>query len=281
VAALSYGFTIVIGRHLAEDGFHAATVLGVRFSSAGVLLLLLLVALRRPLRPPPGERVRVMLLGMLGYAVESSFFFMALERGSASAVALLFYAYPAIVALLGLAMGRRIGARIGGAIALSAAGTALVVAAGGDVHVSGPGVALALSSAASFAVYLIVSHRVAPRTDALTTATWVALGAGLSFVTAGVVTGAFQAIDGHLPLMLANGVATASAFSFMFAGLQRLGPAPTAVVMTLEALFAIVLAGLFLGESLGPLQLLGGAAILGATILIAVSGSDPHRTVQV
>jgi drug/metabolite transporter (DMT)-like permease len=65
----------------------------------------------------------------------------------------------------------------------------------------------------------------------------------------------------------------------MFAGLRRLGPAPTAVVMTLEALFAIVLSGLFLGESLGPLQIVGGVAILAATVLIGLSQETPAEAV--
>lgn len=270
-SAFSYGITIVIGRRLAEYGFHAPTALGIRFGTAGVLLLGLLIVLRRPLLPPAGERVRVVLLGFIGYAVESTFFYMGLERGSASAVALLFYAYPAIVAVLGLTMGKAIGRRVGAAIALSAAGTALVVAAGGDVHISATGAVCALASAGTFAVYLVVSHRVAPRTDAPTMATWVALGAAISFLARALVGGGLQPVDGHLPLLLGNGLATASAFFFMFAGLRRLGPTPTAVVMTLEALFAIVLAGIFLDEALGPLQVVGGAAVLAATVIIALA----------
>jgi drug/metabolite transporter (DMT)-like permease len=244
-----------------------------------VLLLALLLVLRRPLLPPTGERLRVVLLGVIGYAVESTFFYMGLERGSASAVALLFYAYPAIVALVGMVMGKPIGGRVGAAIALSAAGTALVVAAGGDVHISTAGAVCALASAASFAVYLIVSHRVAPRTDAPTMAAWVALGAASSFLMRALAGGGLQPVDGHLDLLLGNGLATASAFFFMFAGLRRLGPTPTAVVMTLEALFAIVLAGIFLDETLGPLQLVGGAAVLAATIIIALAQETPVEDV--
>jgi drug/metabolite transporter (DMT)-like permease len=226
---------------------------------------------RRPLLPPPGERIRVLLLGVIGYAVESGFFFMALERGSASAVALIFYAYPSLVAVIAMFMGRPIGRRTVGAIALSAAGTALVVAAGGDVHISSTGVALALASAGSFAVYLIVSHHVTPRTEPQIAAAWVAIGAAVSFLLRVLFEGGLQPLGDHLPLMLVNGAATASAFALMFAGLRRLGPAPTAIVLTLEALFAIVLAGIFLGEALGPLQIVGGLAILAATVLIGAS----------
>ncbi|MBV9255827.1 MAG: DMT family transporter, partial [Actinobacteria bacterium] len=65
--------------------------------------------------------------------------------------------------------------------------------------------------------------------------------------------------------------ATASAFTFMFAGLRRIGPSRTSVIMTLEALCAVVLAAIFLGEELRPLQLVGGAGILAATVLIGTS----------
>jgi drug/metabolite transporter (DMT)-like permease len=61
----------------------------------------------------------------------------------------------------------------------------------------------------------------------------------------------------------------------MFAGLRRIGPRRTAIVMTLEAVFAIVLAALFLGEGIGPLQLAGGTAILAATILTGLERDTP------
>jgi drug/metabolite transporter (DMT)-like permease len=75
--------------------------------------------------------------------------------------------------------------------------------------------------------------------------------------------------------MLLNGLATAAAFSLMFAALRRLGPSPTAVVMTLEAVSAIVLAAVFLDETLTALQLIGGVAILAATLLVGLTHEAP------
>lgn len=249
-------------------------MLGIRFTSAAALVLVLLAVLRRPLLPVPGERVRAFLLGCIGYAVESSLFFAGLQRGTAAAVTLLFYAYPSVVTLIELAMGRRPHPRLLGAIALSAAGTGLVVAAGAEVTITTAGAVFALLSAGSFAVYLLISHRVIERTDGLTTGAWVALGAGLAQLARAVTTGDLQPVDGHWPEMLLNGVATAAAFGLMFAALRRIGPSPTAVVMTLEAVSAIVLAAIFLDETLRPLQLVGGAAILVATLLVGLT-RDP------
>jgi drug/metabolite transporter (DMT)-like permease len=262
--ALAYAITVVIGRDLAQEGFGAPTVLGIRFSVAGLIVLAVLALLRRSLLPAPGERVAAFLLGAVGYMVESTFFYMGLERGSAGAVALLFYAYPAMVGLTEIATGRRPPSRLLlGALALSAAGTVLVVAAGEDVTITAAGAAFSLLAAACFAVYLMVSHTVMRRTDSLTTAGWVAAGAGLSLL-ARAAPG-----DDLLP-MLANGGATAVAFTCMFAALRRLGPGPTAIVLTLEAVFAVVLAGIFLDEALRSLQLVGGVAILAATAIVAL-----------
>ena len=247
-------------------------MLGVRFGVAGMSLIVVLLALRRPVLPVPGERLRAILLGAIGYAVESTLFFSGLERGTAAAVALLFYAYPAIVTLIEALLKRKAPSpRALAALGLAAAGTALVVGGGGSVTISSTGIAFALGSAATFAVYMLTSHAVMSRTDSLTQAAWVALGASASFIARGAVTGALVQPGSHWPSMILNGLATAAAFTFMFAGLRRIGPTRTSVVMTLEALFAVVLAAIFLGEGMRPLQLVGGAGILAATILIGLS----------
>jgi drug/metabolite transporter (DMT)-like permease len=230
--------------------------------------------MRRPLLPVRGERLGAFLLGFIGYAIESTLFFNGLQRGTAAAVTLLFYAYPSVVALIELARGRKPHPAVVAAIALSAVGTAVVVGAGEEVSISTAGVLFSLGAAGSFALYLLVSHRVIVKTDGLTTGAWVALGAGLAHFTRAVVLSDLQSPGTHFPVMMLNGVATAAAFSLMFAALRRLGPSPTAVVMTLEAISAIVLSAIFLDETLGALQLVGGGAILAATIIVGLS-KDP------
>ena len=87
--AVSYGVTVMVGRRLAVAGLGPATVLGTRFGSAGLFLLLLLLLLGRPLLPARGERLAAFGLGAVLYAGEAACFFLGLERGTASAVALL------------------------------------------------------------------------------------------------------------------------------------------------------------------------------------------------
>jgi drug/metabolite transporter (DMT)-like permease len=266
--ACSFGVTVTIGRSLATAGLGATTVLGMRFTGAALPLVAWDVLARRG-RARPGERLRSLALGVL-YALESTLFFFALEHGTAAAVALLFYSYPAIVTLVEGAMGTtRIGRPVVTALCLSAAGTATIVLAGANIGITGAGVAFALCSASTFALYLLLSDRFLVRSDAVAKAGWVALGCGLSHFARGIVSGSLHDPAGHWPALLGNGLATASAFAFMFAGLRLLGPARTSVVLTLEAFAAIVLAAVFLGESIGAVQLVGGVAILAGAVLVA------------
>jgi drug/metabolite transporter (DMT)-like permease len=216
-----------------------------------------------------------LLLGAIGYAVESSLFYSALQRGTAAAVALLFYVYPALVTVAELVAGKlRPSPRLLGALGLSIAGSALIVIAGEDVAISPAGILFALGSALSFTIYLLVSGRAVVRTDPMVNGAWVALGAAASLATQGVLTGGLRNPGSDTWLMLVNGVATASAFAFLFAALGRLGASRTAVVMTLEALSSVVLAALLLGETIGGIQLVGGAAVLAATVLISRTKAD-------
>lgn len=229
----------------------------------------MLAARRQPLLPPRGERLVCVLLGAVGYMVESTFFFSGLERGTAAAVALIFYAYPSIVVLAGKLLGRETPPNALVAVCLSVGGTGIVVAAGSDVAISRAGILFSIASALTFTVYMLASDRFVVRTPAMTTAAWVATGAGMSFLLQGAVTSTLVAPgDAALPLA-ANGLATAVAFTCLYAALPRIGPTRTAVIMTLEAVFAIILAVVFLDETLRPLQLVGGAAVLAGAVLIA------------
>lgn len=272
VAAVSYGITIVCNRELATRGFGPSASLSVRFGVAALVTFAVLLVVRRPVLPAPGERWRPLLLGVIGYAVESALFYSALEEGTAAAVALLFYAYPAIVAVIEVALRiLRPSPRLFAALALSVTGTALIVGAGEEVTISTEGVVFALAAALSFSAYLLVSSRAIRRTDSLTSGAWVAAGAALSLTVHGLATSSLRAPGESWWLMLINGLATASAFCLLFAALKRMGASQTAIVMTMEAFSAVVLGALLLDETLGLLQAVGGMAILGATVMIAVA----------
>jgi drug/metabolite transporter (DMT)-like permease len=75
-------------------------------------------------------------------------------------------------------------------------------------------------------------------------------------------------------------VFTAAAFALIFAALERIGAARTAVVMTLEAVTAVILGGVVLGERIQAPQVIGGAAILVAAATIGRRRAEDTATVE-
>ncbi len=246
------------------------TALGVRFGIAALVLFAVLAIRRESLRPVEGERLRAAALGVVGYATEAGVFYVALRHGSAGAVALLFYAYPALVVLLEAGLRTRpLRVRSVGAVLLSSAGALLVVVAGDEVEISGLGVVLALGSAVCFSVYLVLSNRLVVRSGARVTAAWVAGGASTALLTASLVTGGVHVPRDVIGRLALNGAATAVAFALLYAALPLLGAGPAAVVMTMEAFVALVLGAAVLHEPVVLLQVLGGVGILAGAALVS------------
>jgi drug/metabolite transporter (DMT)-like permease len=270
-SASAFGITIVVQRQLARDGLPVATALGARFSVAAVVLLAYLAIRRAPLRPLPGERGRTLLLGAIGYAGEAALFYLALQRGTAGAVSLLFYAYPAIVTLLEVALRLRPARLLAfGVVGLSTLGSFLIVATGDRVSISAGGVGFALGAATSFACYLLLSQRLVPRSPPAVVGAHVATGAGLALGTVALVTGIGHVGGRDVWLLVLNGTATAVAFALLYAALGHLAAGAAAVVMTLEAFVTVALAAVVLDERIKPMQLVGGVAVVAAAVLVAL-----------
>jgi drug/metabolite transporter (DMT)-like permease len=273
LAAFCFGCTIVLQRWVAKEGVSSATALGLRFWIAGLFLLGGLRLAGRPLLPPRGERFWAIFLGAGLYTFESTCFYLALERGTAAAVSLLFYMYPAVVTIVEVALGTmRVRLVTSISLLLALVGGTIVAVGGGRVAISVGGVGFVLGSIAIFSTYVVLGHRVIPRTDALTAATWTALGAAAGVTLLGIPQHALHRPSGRALLALvATAVVTAIAFTVFFVVLTRLGPSRTAIVMALEAVFGVVLSAIFLGEGLRPLVVVGGAAILAGAVLAATS----------
>ena len=84
-----------------------------------------------------------------------------------------------------------------------------------------------------------------------------------------------------LPILGVATVAGIVPIGAFYAGAQRLGAARAALISTVEPIYTIVAAGYLFGERLAPLQLVGGALILGAVLVAewgAIQAAGPRRS---
>jgi len=278
LSSLAFGTVVLFGKFALRVDLPVFTILSVRFGLATLLLLSLLAALRRPLRPVAGERLGIVVVGMAGYGIEAVFFFSGLRYGTAAAVTLLFFTFPVFVTLTSWAIGRGRPSRPTlAALALAIVGAALIVTAGGNVAVQTLGVVLALASALTYTAYLLGADHVLKRTNALTAAMWQAgsasVGLGLVALSRGEL-GLPRDADAWWPI-LGMSLATAAAFFCLLEGLRRLGAVRTAIIGSLEPFAVAVLGTLFLDEPLGVVVVVGGLLIVVGAVAAALARTTP------
>jgi drug/metabolite transporter (DMT)-like permease len=279
LASMQFGAVVVLGKIVTQGGLPVPSMLAFRFVIAALLLAAVLAGARQPLRAAPGEGWKLAGLGLAGYAVEATFFFEAIRHGSAPAVTVLFFTYPVLVSLIALVLGKGLpGWLLGGALGAAVAGAAVVSLTGGGVEIDGAGVAFALGSAASFALYLTGAAAALKGTNSLTGAMWVSAAAGLGLAAYSLVAGAGRIPEGWRQWGPVIGMAafTAGAFFCLFAGLRRLGVVRTSILAATEPLAASVLAAIFLDEPIRGGTVAGGALILSGAIAAALARRPAH-----
>jgi drug/metabolite transporter (DMT)-like permease len=221
----------------------------------------------------------------------------------ASLAALIVYVYPALVAVLSLRFGRRLeGRQAWFALGMSSTGVALAV--GGISPGTVPPLAdlvLAGASPVIYACWIILAARLggerpadqaqadegvgtptsippgdaAPTPEATSPAPAAALmlTATAAMYLALMVTVGRPITPGSIPGSAWFGIlgvavfATAVALQGFYAGARRIGAARASLVSTVEPIYTICLATLLLGESLTPIQVLGGALVIAGVLL--------------
>jgi drug/metabolite transporter (DMT)-like permease len=278
-SAVAFGAMGIFGKLAYDEGATVGTLLTVRFLLAAVLFWALVAGTGagRHLRRLSGRDVGTALaLGAVGYSAQAGAYFAALQRLDASLLSLLLYTFPAMVTVAAIVLGReRANRRTGAALALASVGLFLVLAGAGAGALDPLGTLLGVSAAVVYSTYVLTSAGVAERVGPLLLSALVCTGAATTLTLASLIGG-----DLHPGNVSAAGfgwlagiavVSTVAAMSLFFAGLKRVGPTTASILSTAEPVTTVVLAFLAFGESLGPVQLAGGALVLGAVLVLSAA----------
>lgn len=296
VSAFAFGSGALFAKPVYAAGVGWHVLMAWRFGIGAVLAWLWVLVdpkRRASVRRMPGRAIAIALaLGVL-YTGNSSTYFAGLETVSASLAALIVYIYPALVAVISLQVGQPLrGRRAWSALGLALAGVALAVGSPSTNATPPPvsGLLLMLASPVIYAVWIVLAARLSgeDRTDVgRRTGTGVdPIAAGAMMLTATAATFWLTALAFGRPVLPAQipqaawfgigGVGLVSTFiavQAFYAGAHRIGAARAALVSTVEPIWTIALAGLLFAESLSPLQVVGGALILGGVVVSQTGGA--------
>jgi len=208
--------------------------------------------------------------------------FIAFARVGIVLSLLMFYLYPAWVALTSVAwFGERLDRIRWAALGMSLAGSVLVVAGAGNIgSLDALGIALAFLGGIGQTFYVLTArHGFAgiPGAQAaimtMTGATVVYLLLALAITGTATLVEPMRSLPALWPVFLA-GVVGAGVPTFLYiTGIRRLGPPTASILATFEPVVGVGLAAWLLGERPAVAQLVGGLLIIAAGILLQLR---PH-----
>lgn len=273
VSAACFAALGVFGKLAFDADVGVLTLLTVRFGMAAVGFGVLTAVV-------PGARVRMQRrlvlvalgLGCVGYAAQAGLFFAALEHVDVSLLSLLLYTYPAFVTVAAVLLGREhLTRRRVAALTVASTGVALVLVGAGGGTADAIGVTMGVGAALAYTVYILVADTVIADAPPLAFSATITAGAFSTFLVIALTTGSldltFQAAGwGWLACMAV--VSTIFAVLSFFAGLRRVGPSNASILSTFEPPVTVLLAYLVFAEQLGVVQLVGGALVLSAVVVL-------------
>ena len=286
LAAIGFGTLGPVTRFADEAGVGSLTIVAWRAAIGATAMLILLLALSRlagrrakSLGAVPRRERWFIGAAAIANLVLNLAMFIAFVRIEIGLSLLVFYGYPALVAGASvLWFGDRLGALRWTALGVSVLG--LILTLGGSAglgDLDGLGIGLSFLAAFAQAFYVLAARHgfasIPPIEAAATTMGLAAIG----YVAIAVVTGQLAVLgqplastDALVPVLAAAIVGAAIPTLAFITGIRLLGAPRAAILATLEPVIGVALAAWLLGERPAPLQLVGGALILGAAILLQV-----------
>lgn len=284
VAASSFGVLGPIAQYADRAGVSSLSLVTWR-AGVGAVVVLLFLAVRaaagtrawRPWRAlPRRDRVFMTLAAPVNAALNLAMFVAFLRIGIALAL-LIFYVYPAFVALASMVwFGERLDRLRWAALGISMTGVVLVVAGAGDLgSLDALGIGLAGLAALAQTFYALAAHhgfRAVPGTQA---AAFTMGGAAIVYLVVAVVIGRLPEIGQPLasvaamwPVLVAGVVGAGLATVCFIGGIRLLGAPRATILSTLEPVVGVALAALLFGTLPTILQFVGGALIIAAGIVL-------------
>jgi drug/metabolite transporter (DMT)-like permease len=257
-----------------------------QFRTLGTCLIagaVLLVTDRAAFRLRPRQIGIMAVLGVLGVAILQASYAGALGLLPVGIALLLEYTAVLMVALVAFFVFReKVKARIWVAIGCVLVGLAIVAQIWAS-DLNPVGVLLALLAALSLTFYFVVGERQVGATSPLAVAFWTMLFATAFWallsgwwelkpalfatpVEVGGVLGSF-APPLIVPLLVTIVFGSFLPFLLSFSALKHLSATAAGIVASSEVLFAFVVAWIWLGEGLDPLQIVGAAVVLVGIVL--------------
>ncbi len=269
-ANMALGLNSVFAKFAYRANLDPNTLTMLRLTVAALALWFIFLTRWRALIPIPRRALwGCILMGVANFLAQTSYYW-GLTRISASLATLVFYLYPAVVILLLRLRGEALTTRRLARFGVALIGVALLMDIQGQ-SVDTIGIVLVFITIVAYSLHLVIGQfvvrNVAARTVVLyVISTMALLAIALRLLAGGSPLPATWA--GWWPVLGIGLLGTAVARLVMFTAIKRVGSTQLALLGVVEPLMTVAVAYSFLGETLTPVQWVGGGFVLASLLLV-------------
>ncbi len=283
LAAFFFALIAVIGKTAINSGIAVYDLLILQHGLAFIILFIYFASTDiKKLHLDSDQLKSILLQGLIGSSLTNIFFYMALERMNAGIASMFLFTHPVLVSVYFLATKtKKITAASNFALAFAIVGSVLVMNVFNPELMKIPllGIVFGIGASATYAFYNIYADVKLKNTDPLVITFYTAL---INCAVAIIINPGFFKLNFEINRQLIAYVIELAVISgilpvvFLYKGINLVGAAKASIVATAELPATLVISYLFLGETMGYIQLLGILLII-ASIVILQNESQLER----
>ena len=286
IAATLWGASATIVKHLFNIQYPPLIIVQTRVSIAFVVLaVFFLVTNPRILAFRMRDVPHFFFVGVCGIAGSNYFYYFAIKESNVATAIVVQYSAPIMVALYAIVVQHEKMTRFKLlSLIFSTAGIFLAVGGlNGLLVANHKGIVLAFAAAVSYAIFNLAGKPLTKKysvwsslvfTLGAATLFWLVVQPPQTILAAG-----YSFADWKI-FTLVSTTSILVPYSFYFFGLQYLSPTRAIITSTLEPIVAIATEFIFLGGTMGPLQIVGAVLVIGSIILLETTSGTRQEGVE-
>lgn len=249
-----------------------------QYRSVIAAVVLVSFAYRRRVTMTAGRLPQLGLFGAVIAGVTITFYWSIQRLGVGPGVTLQFTAPVLVLVWMRFMQRRRVPASTWIAALVAIIGVVAVVGAWSSASIDPIGIAAGVASMVLYASYLLMGEHLSTRLPVLTTIAYGFAVSALIWVIVVPPTIVSVSAAVWFQLVWIGVMGTAVPFLLVVQALSTVDSGSVGVVATLEPVVAAGAAWLFLDQSLAPLQIVGGALVVAAVVVVQLGLAQRVRT---